>query len=199
MQRLGVLGGTFDPIHIGHVLLAQSVQEQIPLDAVLFVPAADPPHKEAALPLAPAADRWAMVERALEGFPGFQTSRIELDRPGKSYTFDTLRLLRASHAESSLYLIIGADNVVQLSTWYKPRGILDLCTVVAGSRITGEMEADPDLQARLVQVDTPLIQFSSTQIRQRLEEGRSIRYMVPEKVEAYIQEKGLYKVPCHPS
>jgi len=195
MQRLGILGGTFDPIHIGHVLLAQAVQEQIPLDQVLFVPAAAPPHKQTEPPLASAADRWAMVQLAIESFPCFQGCRIELERPGKSYTFDTIRQLRALHPQSQLYLIIGADNIAPLPTWYKPQGILDLCTVVAGSRITAALDADPALAAQLLQVDTPLIELSSTQIRQRLAAGFSIRYMVPEKVETYIVEKGLYKTP----
>ena len=199
MQRLGILGGTFDPIHIGHVLLARFVQERLQLDKVLFVPAADPPHKDAQPPLAPAEDRWAMVELALAGCPGFEGSRIELERPGKSYTVDTLAQLRATCSEVHLYLIIGADNVAQLSTWHQPQGILDQCTVVAGSRITGEIQADPALKAQVVQLDTPMIQLSSTQIRQRLEQGLSIRYMVPEPVEAYINEKGLYTTTWNPS
>ena len=193
MQRLGILGGTFDPIHIGHVLLALFAQEQLSLDTVLFVPAADPPHKDATPPLAPAEDRWAMVERAIAGFPGFQGSRIELERPGKSYTFDTLAQLRGTFPGSALYLIIGADNIPQMATWHRPQGILEQCTVVAGSRITGEWNADPELVERMLFVDTPLIQLSSTQIRQRLEQDRSIRYMVPEPVETYIREKGLYQ------
>ena len=193
MQRLGILGGTFDPIHIGHVLLAQAVREELALDQVLFVPAADPPHKEAEPPLAPAAQRWAMVELALESFPSFKGSRIELERPGKSYMYDTLQQLRALHPHTQLFLIIGADNIAPLSTWHKPQGILDQCTVVAGSRITTALDPDPVLAAQLLQVETPLIELSSTRIRQRLAAGCSIRYMVPEKVEAYIAEKGLYR------
>lgn len=191
MQRLGVLGGTFDPIHTGHVLLAQFTSERLGLDRVLFIPAADPPHKGQCT--ATAEDRWAMVELAIEGFPTFAASRLELERPGKSYTIDTLGHLRQTHPEIHLYLIIGADNVAPFSTWHNPRGILELCTVVAGTRLSPREEADPELERSLVHIDTPVVQFSSTQIRQRLSQGLPIRYLVPEKVEEYIRRRGLYQ------
>jgi nicotinate-nucleotide adenylyltransferase len=191
MQRLGVLGGTFDPIHTGHVLLAQFARERLGLDQVLFVPAADPPHKGQCA--APAEDRWAMVELAIEGFPSFAASRLELERPGKSYTIDTLRHLRQVHPEARLYLIIGADNVAPFSTWHNPRGILELCTVVAGTRLSPREETDPKLERALVQIDTPVVQISSTQVRQRLSQGLPIRYLVPEKVEEYLRRRGLYQ------
>ncbi len=191
MQRLGVLGGTFDPIHNGHVLLAQFAGERLGLDRVLFVPAADPPHKGECA--ASAEDRWAMVKLAIEGFPSFAASRLELERPGKSYTVDTLRNLHQAHPETQLYLIIGADNVVPFSTWHNPQGILDLCTVVAGTRLSPREEADPELEKYLVHIDTPVVQFSSTQVRQRLNQGLPIRYLVPEKVEEYIRRQGLYQ------
>ncbi len=193
MRRLGVLGGTFDPVHIGHLLLAQYVQEKMRLDAVLFIPAADPPHKEGRTDMAPAAARLAMVELAIQGFPRFRASRIELDRSGKSYTYDTLEKLRADCPGSELYLILGSDNAAQMSTWYKPNGILELCTVVAGSRPTTSVQVDSALAQRMVAINSPVIEVSSTQIRRRLSQGLSIRYMVPEKVEGYIEEKGLYR------
>lgn len=192
MLRLGVIGGTFDPIHTGHVLLALFAMERLPLDQVLFIPAADPPHKEARPDMAPVEDRWAMVEQAIEGFSGFQASRIELERPGKSYTVDTLRQLRVDRPDCELYLIIGEDNVVQMSTWHDPRGILELCTVVAGSRVASGSQADAELARRIVPVETPVFQISSTEIRRRLAEGRPVRYLVPEKVEAYIRGRRLY-------
>ena len=191
MQRLGVLGGTFDPIHIGHVLLAQFVGEKLGLDRVLFIPAADPPHKGQCA--ASAEDRWAMVELAIQGFPRFAASRLELERSGKSYTIDTLRHLRQAHPEFQRYLIIGADNVAPFSTWHNPQGILDLCTVVVGTRLSPREEADPELEKRTVLIETPVVQFSSTQIRQRLGQGLPIRYLVPEKVEDYIRRRGLYQ------
>ena len=198
MRRLGIIGGTFDPVHTGHVLLAIFALEQVSLDSVIFVPAADPPHKEPRADMATAEDRWNMVELAIAGLPRFQASRIELERAGKSYTVDTLRQLRAANPDSNLCLIIGEDNVAQLATWHDPRGILELCTVVAGSRITADLDADPELVRQIHSVDTPLFQISSTEIRQRLAQGRPIRYLVPEKVEAYIREKGLYVRDTNP-
>ena len=154
MRRLGILGGTFDPIHIGHVLLAQFARERMQLDQLLLIPAADPPHKEAGSIAALAADRWAMVQRAVAGLDGLAASRLELDRPGKSYTYDTLRQLQKRYPGAALFLVIGADNMPLMSTWYKPREILELCTVVAGSppgrrdggrsALTGARGADRD-------------------------------------------------------
>lgn len=193
MARLGIIGGTFDPIHTGHVLLALFSMERLSLDQVLFIPAADPPHKEARPDTAAAEDRWVMVERAIEGFSGFEASRIELERPGKSYTVDTLRQLRAERPHSEFYLIIGEDNVAQMAAWHDPRGILELCTVVAGSRVVSGAQADAELTRRIVPVETPVFQISSTEIRRRLAEGRPVRYLVPERVEAYIRARGLYR------
>lgn len=192
MRRLGIVGGTFDPIHTGHVLLALFALERLPLDRVLFVPAAYPPHKESRPDTAPAEDRWAMVQMAIDGLPHFQASRVELDRPGKSYTVDTLRQLRDDYPDYDLHLIIGEDNVSQLSTWYDPRGILELCTVVAGSRVTADLDADSALARHIVALDTPLFQISSTEIRQRLDADLPVRYLLPESVETYIRDRKLY-------
>jgi len=194
MRRIGVIGGTFDPIHNGHLLLARFALEEIPLNEVLFIPAADPPLKPGAF--APGAERLAMVEHAIARCGDFSASRVELDRPGKSYTVDTLKILHQMHLDSAFFFIIGADNAAQMNSWHDPEGILAQCTVVTGSRSTNTSGGDPRLIDRLLFIDTPLIDLSSTQIRKRLAAGRSIRYMVPETVETYIREKGLYTTPC---
>lgn len=194
MRRIGVIGGTFDPIHHGHLLLARFALEKVPLDEVLFIPAADPPLKQGAY--APAEERWAMVQLAVAGCPDFAASRLELDRPGKSYTVETLGLLRQLYPHAVLFFIIGADNIAQLDTWHDLEGIFAHCTVVVGAR-PGEVKGgDPKLLARLRFIATPLIELSSTEIRTRRAAGLPIRYMVPEAVEAHIRAKGLYSPPC---
>lgn len=187
-ERLGILGGTFDPVHCGHILLARAIQERLPLDRVLFVPAAAPPHKSGVL--APPPDRWEMVRRAVDGLDGFEACPIELARQGPSYTVDTLRQLRAEHPHGELFLIIGADNVYDMATWYDPEGILALATVVAGTR--ADAPAGGALAARVVRVDTPTFDISSTEIRRRLRAGLPVRYLVPEAVERYLREHRLY-------
>lgn len=192
MPRLGVMGGTFDPVHCGHVLLAIAAREQLALDRVLFVPAADPPHKDDRNGMAAAEDRWRMVELALAGADGLEPSRLELDRPGKSYTVDTLRELRRLKPDAELFLIIGRDNVSDMATWQDPEGILGLCTVAAGSRLAAADRADPLLASRMVFLDTPVIELSSTGIRRRVRDGLTIRCTVPAPVEEYIRQRGLY-------
>ena len=194
MRRIGVIGGTFDPIHHGHLLLARFALEQIPLDEVLFIPAADPPLKQGAY--APAEERWTMVELAVAGCADFAASRLELDRPGKSYTVETLRLLHQLYPRAALFFIIGADNIGQLDEWHDLEGIFAQCTVVVGSRLSEVEGGDPKLLEHLRFIDTPLIELSSTEIRTRRAAGLSIRYMVPEAVEDHILAKGLYAAPC---
>ena len=194
MPRLGMMGGTFDPIHTGHLLLARFLKEHLALDRVLFVLAADPPHKESrGGGLRPVEDRWEMVCAALAGSPDFEPCRVEIDRPGKSYTVDTLRQLRQQYPGSELFLLLGADNVPELDTWYDPEGIFELCTVVAGSRASPALSCDSPLARRVTLVDTPVIDISSTGIRERVRAGLPIRWLVPGPVESYIRENGLYR------
>ena len=194
MPRLGTMGGTFDPIHTGHLLLAQFLKEHLALDRVLFVPASDPPHKESRDGgLLPVEDRWAMVCAALAGSPGFEPCRLEIDRPGKSYTVETLRQLRQQYPGSELFLLLGSDNVAELDTWYDPEGIFELCTVVAGARSGDLPSPGSPLAGRVTLADTPVIDISSTDIRKRVRAGRPVRWLVPDPVESYIREKGLYR------
>lgn len=190
-ERLGILGGTFDPVHIGHVLLAQAVREHLNLHRVVFVPAADPPHKCDLV--ASAEHRFEMVRLAVEGLNGFEVSRVELDRAGPSYTVDTLGWFRQHHADSQLFLIIGADNIADLATWYNPEAILELATVVSGSRQSDATATR--FSDRIQRVPTPVYDISSTIIRQRLHQNLPVRYLIPEAVEQYLANHGLYASP----
>ena len=192
-ERLGILGGTFDPVHCGHLLLARYVLEALALDRVLFVPAAEPPHKSE-VPTLP-GHRWRMVCAAVEGHDRLEASDLELRRPGVSYTVDTLRRLRDERPEAERFLIIGADNVPELDDWHDPEGILDLATVVAGTRVESEALPSGAFADRIDRVDTPVFDISSTEIRRRVRAGRPVRCLVPESVERYIADHGLYGAP----
>lgn len=192
MRSVGLLGGTFDPVHVGHVLLANYVRERLPLDEVILVPAADPPHKQRREDMAPAEHRWAMVCRAVNPMPGLGVSRVELDRIGKSYTVDTLAQLGDEHPDWALHLLIGEDNISQIVSWHDPERILSLCTVVAGTRPGFSQFSGGRFTDRIVRLPTPAFEISSTAVRQRVRCGRSIRYLVPEAVERHIHEHGLY-------
>lgn len=183
MARLGVLGGSFDPIHHGHLAIALAALEQVPLDRVLFVPARRSPLKATA-PAASAEDRAAMVELAIAGEPRFGLSRIELEREGPSYTVETLEALAG---EERLFLILGADASAELSRWRDQERLRALATLVVARR--GTAPADP---AAIV-LDTPLVDVSASDLRERAARGRSLRYLVPDAVCRYIEERALYR------
>jgi nicotinate-nucleotide adenylyltransferase len=203
---VGVFGGTFDPIHIGHLAVAEEAAESLGLECVLFVPAARPPHKPG-VATAPGADRLAMVELAIAGNPRFATSQLELDRPGPSYTTETLAALIAERAAVGQHgepdLILSADAFVGLPTWHEPRRVLSLARLVVARR-DGFPDASsdalrewfPDLSdaaARAVFLDGPHLHLSASTLRDRAAAGRSLRYLVPEAVRAYIGDHGLYR------
>ena len=197
--RLGVLGGTFDPIHYAHLAIAEEARTQLGLDPVWFVPAGQPPHKPD-VTIAPAHHRLAMLELALASNSHFRISRVDLERPGPCYTVDTLALLREEwgpHVE--LYFIISADSLREMHSWYRPRRIMELALLAVAPRPgnqlhLGELERDlPGLSRRVRIIEAPLLDISATGLRQRVREGKSIRYYVPEDVEAYIIAHGLYQ------
>ncbi|MFS8572912.1 MAG: nicotinate-nucleotide adenylyltransferase [Clostridia bacterium] len=199
-KRVGIMGGTFDPVHIGHLIAAESAREAAGLDRVVFVPAGEPPHK-AKEELAPARDRYVMTLLATVGHPSFSVSRIELDRQGKSYTVDTLEALHKELGDAvELYFILGSDAMAGLSGWHRPQRLFELCRFLVIRRpgwdparlresLGGLYDAHRD---RIQVVDVPGVDVSSSEIRARVREGRSIRYLVPEMVERYIREHGLY-------
>jgi nicotinate-nucleotide adenylyltransferase len=197
-MRLGIFGGTFDPVHYGHLLLAEQCREQLALDQVWFVPAAAPPHKPDAA-ISPAKDRLDMLRLATSGHPAFIVSDREVLRGGTSYTVETLAGLHDEDPARELFLLIGADSLADLPTWREPRRILQLATVVGVNRGRGAAKLDAAVAAlgehvrpRLRVLDMPGIDHSASDLRRRAASGRSIRYMTPRAVEQYILEHHLY-------
>jgi nicotinate-nucleotide adenylyltransferase len=201
--RVGILGGTFDPIHYGHLVIAEEVREALSLDRVLFVPAAIPPHK-IGLSITPAHHRAALVELAIAGNPSFAISRIELERDGPSYTVDTLQALAGDASRQGvareLFFILSTEALAGMRTWREPDRILALCrlAVVARPGVPipdrgGLAAAFGDLADRIVVVDTVPLSHSASVVRERAAAGRSIRYLVPPAVETYICEHRLYR------
>lgn len=184
----------FDPIHNGHLIAAEAAREACGLERVLFIPASNPPHKRYP-DMAPAEARAEMVRLAILDHPCFELSPVELRRAGRSYTADTLSELRRTLGDGvRLFLIIGADNVTEIASWHRPDAIMDMATVVVARRPGASPEqADPALIHRMEFAETPSVEISSTDIRGRIREGRSVRYLVPREVESYIYERGLYR------
>jgi len=205
MVRLGIFGGSFDPVHYGHLLLAENAREQCRLDRVIFVPAGLPPHKQDQ-PRASAEDRIAMLQLAIAGHEAFEISRCEVDRPGISYTVDTLRYFRSACPEAELFLILGGDMLRDLPTWHEAAEVLRLATPVVACRpgwqdwqweqlntIASPAQID---QIRTLVLQMPLVDFSSSEIRRRVAAGQTIRYHTPRAVEQYILTHGLYRSPA---
>jgi nicotinate-nucleotide adenylyltransferase len=195
--RLGILGGAFNPPHIGHLVCAQEALVQLELDRVVFVPVGEAPHREVPDDPGPEA-RLEMVELAIADDERFSTSRIEIDREGPSYTTDTLEQLRAESPEDELFLILGGDQAAALGNWHEPERVLELATVAVFERMSWSRNAIvikigrlPGAQ-RVRYLDMPLIQVSSSAIRRRVREGVPIRYLVPDKVVDYIATNELY-------
>jgi len=192
MTRVGVLGGTFDPVHVGHLILAEQAREQLRLDRVLFVPAGDP-WRKAQRSVTPARHRLAMVRLAVAGNPAFEVDESEIRREGPTYTVETLRELRERLSpDDELFFIVGEDALADLPAWRDPAGIAALALIAVAPRQGVQAPALPFDASRLVRVEMPFVDISSTDLRERARAGRSLRYLVPDAVEAYIREKGLY-------
>ncbi len=191
-MRLGLFGGTFDPVHYGHLLLAECCHEQCKLNEVRFLPAAVPPHKQDWEP-APAEARIEMLELAIAGQPAFSVSRYETDRGGVNYTVDTLAHFRQECPEAELFLLLGADMLYDLPNWRQPERVCQLATPVVVDRPgTEQLAAAGRLNFTYQQVEMPRIGISSTDIRRRVAAGLSIRYQTPRAVEKYIEMHRLY-------
>ena len=213
-ERCGVLGGTFDPVHYGHLRAAESVREAMALDRVVFIPARVPPHK-ARPTVTPAEDRYRMVEAAVSLQPAFTVSPVEIERQGPSYTWDTLNQLASEDAAREIFFITGIDAFREIRTWHRWEELLRCHSFIVHGRpgygLAGAYEVVPDsLRSRLVElrngaqpprgrgpciylVSVPTLNISATEIRAFVRAGRSVRYLVPPEVEAYIMEHRLYR------
>ncbi|HYM82662.1 MAG TPA: nicotinate-nucleotide adenylyltransferase [Candidatus Dormibacteraeota bacterium] len=200
--RMGILGGTFDPIHVGHLALAEEAREALGLERVLFVPAGHPWQK-AGSPVTPVVDRVAMTGLAIASNPAFELSTAEAFRPGPTYTADTLEALASDQRrlgrEPDLWFILSTETFLALSTWHEPERLLATCRLAVAPR-PGYRPADPGwlertfpgLGDRAAFLDGPVLDVSARDLRERVREGRSIRYLVPDAVVAYIGDHGLY-------
>jgi nicotinate-nucleotide adenylyltransferase len=198
-QRLGIFGGTFDPPHLGHLILAETAADSLDLATVLFVPVGVPPHKAARDLRAPAHHRFAMVERAVADNARFAASRVDIDRPGPHYSVDMLRLLKHDHPDAEFFFLIGGDSLRDLPTWSRPNELLELSYLGVMRRPGTVPDLDdlddclPGIRERVRWVDAPLLDISATEIARRIAAGQSVRYRLPDSVCAYIEEHGLYR------
>jgi nicotinate-nucleotide adenylyltransferase len=201
-MRVGIFGGTFDPVHLGHLAVAEQCREQAGLDQVWFVPAPRPPHK-LDHPITPFAQRVEMLALALAGNPAFRVDEIERDRAGPSYMADTLQELKQRRPELDLYLMVGSDVLPDLPQWYHPERIIALARLLVVARpgwpvlpeadVRASLGLDAAVPVRMQVVQVPKIDLSSTELRERVVAGRTVRYLVPNAVECYIREKRLYR------
>jgi nicotinate-nucleotide adenylyltransferase len=201
MQRIGIFGGSFDPIHIAHLILAECCRESLGLERILFIPAFISPLKQSSQPVAP-KHRIEMLRLAIGGNPQFQVDTRELDRGGVSYTLDTVLTLKNDYPNAELFLLMGADSVRDLPKWKSPEELLELVSIGAISR--GGLGTPPWDSIRHLateerwltiqnQIDAPQLEISSSNLRQRILAGHSIRYQVPAAVEMYIEQHQLYR------
>lgn len=192
-KRIGVFGGSFNPPHLAHLIAAEYAVSQLALDTLLFIPARIPPHKQH-LTLASSEDRVHMVELAVQGNEKFAVSSIELQREGPSYTIDTLLKLQEEMQPASMHLLIGADNLLIFSSWYRVEEIKKIAKIAVMARPTFDLATAPTEHLQNIEiVHIPLLEISSTAIRERVAQGKSIRYLVPDTVHQYIEEQHLYR------
>lgn len=199
MSKIGIMGGTFNPIHFGHLFLAENAYEQIGLDQVIFMPSKNPPHKAKPENITD-QQRVDMISLAIQDNPHFQLSSLELNRDGMTYTADTLTILTRDDSSNEYYFIVGADSLFMMQNWMEPQTIFRLCTVVAASRDhaeKNEIQLQVDFlkkmyAADILLIEMPTIQISSASIRDRVAVDKTIRYYVPDLVNEYIINNKLY-------
>ncbi len=191
-MRIGIFGGTFNPIHIGHLIVAEEVRQKLKLDKVFFIPTFNPPHKKR---FAPYQERLLMVKMSIKDNPYFEISEIEKERGGKSFTIDTLRELKRFYPKDNLFLIIGTDQFLELSNWEKPDELFKLAKICVMRRAGVKFnEARQRKFPRALVLDVTQVEISGKEIRRRIKSGISVRYLLPEKVYQYILKNRLYQV-----
>ena len=200
MKKYGIFGGSFNPIHYGHLMICEYIKEEMGLDKVIFIPTGNPPHKDLEVS---AEDRYEMVRLAISPNPDFEISDIETTRVKKSYTVDTIRELKKIYKEEKLYFLIGLDSLFQLKTWMKIGDLSQEIEFVVALRpgYLDKEEVNKEIDflrenfgTKINLIKTPLYEISSTDLRDRIREGKSLRYLIPKKVLDYIEESGFYKV-----
>jgi nicotinate-nucleotide adenylyltransferase len=199
MQSIGIFGGTFDPPHFAHLILATEARAQLSLERLLWVLTPDPPHKQGR-EISPVRHRLAMLQLALQDNPEFQLSSVELDRPGPHYALDTVRLLAAENPGQRLVYLMGGDSLRDLPTWHRPAELVAAVQAIGVMRRPGDvldlpaLEAQlPGLTAKVQFVEAPLLEIAAHAIRARVAAGRPYRYFLPDAVYRYIEEQGLYR------
>lgn len=187
MRRVGILGGTFDPPHLGHLIIAEEVRIELELEEIWFIPSYTPPHKDEAK--TSATDRITMIRKAIKSNPYFKVNTIEIERSGKSYTFDTMKALREENKDIEFYFIIGADMVEYLPNWNRIEELIHLVTFVGVKRSGYLLNSTYPV----MEVDIPMIDISSTMIRNRLANKDGVQYFIVDPVYSFIKEKQLYE------
>lgn len=200
-EKIGIMGGTFNPIHIGHLILAEQALDQYELDKILFMPSKKPPHK-VNQPIESDYHRLELVKLAIENHPRFSISTMELEREGMTYTVDTLKILTKQYPNKKFFFIVGGDSIFQLETWYKPEEIMKMTHILAASRygITEKRMIDQiqylmeKYHGSIELLKIPIIDISSNMIRTSISQGKSVRYYLPYSVLEYIINHGLYQM-----
>jgi nicotinate-nucleotide adenylyltransferase len=199
MQSMGIFGGTFDPPHLGHLILAAESRAQLGLERLLWVLTPDPPHKQGQS-IAPLTERLQMVQLAIADNAEFEFSSVEMNRPGPQYAQDTVNLLAAEYPKAKLVYLMGGDSLRTLPTWHRPADFISACHLIGVMRRPGDTvelaaleKSLPGLSAKVRFVEAPLLDIAAHEIRARIAEGRPFRYFLPEKVYEYIEENRLYR------
>lgn len=199
-KKLGIIGGTFDPIHNGHLILAEHARVEFSLDDILFIPTGNPPHKDKEK-ISFTNHRYEMVSLAINSNPWFHISSIEMEKEDTTYTVDTIESIKNLYKDREIYFILGADSFCNIHLWKSYKRLLELCNIIIAKRLDTDNELLDEKLSSLTKIykesiyilESPLIEISSTNIRNRVKKGLSIRYLMPESVEFYIEKNKLYK------